>query len=136
MNDTKSVPFAHMPTVKKSMYTPQVTKKPTIPTNNVKFANHFPICTMVNGTLKFTANCTNSAQFAHPHPKSCEIHTFHANFPRFSVPTSEIVKFHDICILLYFCRFCTLHTCWEATQATANLAKSTINVLIRSQFIL
>ena len=41
MNDVKSVPFAHMPAVKKSMYTPQVTKEPTIPTNNVKFANHF-----------------------------------------------------------------------------------------------
>ena len=34
------------------MYTPQVTKKPIIPTNNAKFADHFPIRTMVNGTLK------------------------------------------------------------------------------------
>ena len=34
------------------MYTPQVTKKPIIIANNMKFTNHFPIRTMVNGTLK------------------------------------------------------------------------------------
>ena len=85
---------------------------------------------------KFTANRAKSAQFTHPHPKSREIHAFHGNFPRFSVPTSEIVKFHDICVFLYFCRFRALHTCWEATQATVNSAKSAINVLIHSQFIL
>ena len=34
------------------MYTPQVTKKPTIHANNVKFANHFLFCTLGNGTLK------------------------------------------------------------------------------------
>ena len=36
----------------KSMYTPQVTKKPTSHANNAKFANHFLFHTMVNGTLK------------------------------------------------------------------------------------
>ena len=136
MNDAKSVPFVHMPTVKKSMYTPQVTKKPTIPTNNVKFANHFPIRTMVNGTLKIYSESCKICPICSPRPKSCEIHAFCANFPRFSVPTSEIVKFHDICILLYFCRFRAFHTCWEATQATVNSAKSAINVLICSLFIL
>ena len=52
MNDTKSVPFAHMRIVKNPSTPPQVTKKPTIHANNVKFANHFPFRTMVNGTLK------------------------------------------------------------------------------------
>ena len=45
---------------------------------------------------KFTANCTKSAQFAHCHRKSCEIHAICTNFPRFSVPTGRIVKFRDI----------------------------------------
>ena len=59
------------------MYTPQVTKKPTIHTNNAKFSNHFPFRTMVNGTLKFTANCAKSAQFANPCPELHEICTLH-----------------------------------------------------------
>ena len=45
---------------------------------------------------KFTANCTKSAQFAHRHHKSCKIRAICTNFPRFSVPTGRIVKFHDI----------------------------------------
>ena len=45
---------------------------------------------------KFTANCAKSAQFAHCHHKSCKIHTICINFPRFSVSTGRIVKFHDI----------------------------------------
>ena len=45
---------------------------------------------------KFTANCTKSAQFAHHHRKSCEIRAICTNFPRFSVPTGRIAKFHDI----------------------------------------
>ena len=45
---------------------------------------------------KFTANCTKSAQFAHRHHKSCEIHAICTNFPRFSVPMGRIVKFRDI----------------------------------------
>ena len=53
MNDAKFTPFAHMRAVKKKIHVhPQVTKKPTIRANNVKFANHFLIRTMVNGTLK------------------------------------------------------------------------------------
>ena len=34
---------------------------------------------------KFTANCAQSAQFAHPCPESCEIRAIHADFPGFSV---------------------------------------------------
>ena len=49
---------------------------------------------------KFTANCTKSAQFAHRHCKSREIHIICTNFPRFSVPTGRIVKFCDICVPL------------------------------------
>ena len=41
---------------------------------------------------KFTANCTKSAQFAHPNCESREIRSICANFPRFSVPTSKIAK--------------------------------------------
>ena len=41
-----------MRTVKNPRTPPQVTKKPTIHANNAKFTNHFPIRTMVNGTLK------------------------------------------------------------------------------------
>ena len=46
--------------------------------------------------LKFTANCTKSAQFAHCHRKSHKIRAICINFPRFSVPTGRIVKFCDI----------------------------------------
>ena len=49
---------------------------------------------------KFTVNCTKSAQFAQLHRKSCEIHAICTNFPRFSVPTGRIAKFHDICVPL------------------------------------
>ena len=49
MNDAKS---AHIGTQLKIHIHPQVTKKPTICPNNAKIANHFLICTMVNGTLK------------------------------------------------------------------------------------
>ena len=52
MNDAKSVPSTHIRAVKKSKYTPQVTKKPAIHANNVKFTNHSLFRTMVNGTLK------------------------------------------------------------------------------------
>ena len=45
---------------------------------------------------KFTANCAKSAEFAHCHRKSREIHTICVNFPRFSVPMGRIVKFRDI----------------------------------------
>ena len=45
---------------------------------------------------KFTANCAKSAQFAHRHCKSREIHAICANFPKFSVPMGRIVKFRDI----------------------------------------
>ena len=41
---------------------------------------------------KFTANCAKSAQFAHCHRKSRKIRAICVNFPRFSVPTSEIAK--------------------------------------------
>ena len=41
---------------------------------------------------KFTANCTKSAQFAHPNCESCEIHAICTNFLRFSVPTGKIAK--------------------------------------------
>ena len=103
MNDAKSAPFAHMPTVKKSMYTPQVTKKPTIPTNNAKFTNHFPIRTMVNGTLKI-------------YSKSCKIHPIHPppiqNHAKFmhSAPISQgslypLVKLSNFVIFAYFCIF-------------------------------
>ena len=85
---------------------------------------------------KFTANCTQSAQFAH----SC------SESPKFTQsmlisqdslsPLAKIAKIHDICTLLYFHRFRAIHTCWETTQAGANSAKSTINVLIHLRFII
>ena len=46
------------------MYTSEVTKKPIIPANNVKFTNHFPIHTMVNETLKI-------------YSELCKIYTIH-----------------------------------------------------------
>ena len=46
------MPFAHIQTPKIPCTPPQVTKKPIIFANNAKFTNHFPIHTMVNGTLK------------------------------------------------------------------------------------
>ena len=72
---------------------------------------------------KFTVNRAKSTQLTHPHPKSHEICAIHTNFLRFSVPTSKIVKFHDICVLLYFCRFRAFHTGSEITQGGANSAK-------------
>ena len=41
---------------------------------------------------KFIANCAKSAQFAHCHRKSHEIHAICANFLRFSVPMGKIAK--------------------------------------------
>ena len=73
---------------------------------------------------KFTANCAKFTQFAHPCPESREIHAIHINFLRFSVPTGKTVKIHDIHALLYFYRFCAVHTGLELTQAGANSAKS------------
>ena len=46
MNDAKSKPFAHIPTVKTSMYTPQSNQKHISLANNAKFMNHFPIHTI------------------------------------------------------------------------------------------
>ena len=48
------------------MYTPQVTKKPIIFANNMKFANHFPIHTMVNGTQKLQRIAQNPLNSSTP----------------------------------------------------------------------
>ena len=78
------------------MYTPQVTKKPTIPANNAKFANHFLIRTMVNGTLKIYSELHKTHPIHGPCPELHEICAIRANFLRFSIPTGKIVKIHAI----------------------------------------
>ena len=92
MNDAKSAPFAHIQTLKNPCTPPQITKKPIIFTNNAKFANHFPIHTMVNGTLKIYSKLCKSTQFTCPYPKSCKIHTIHADFQGIS-PLAKLPKF-------------------------------------------
>ena len=81
-------------------------------------------------------NCAKTTQFSNPCPELCEICTIHANFSRFSIPTGKIVKIHAICVILKFCRFCMIHTCWETTQATVNSAKSTLYLLIHNCFVI
>ena len=85
---------------------------------------------------KFTVNCAKSAQFADPCPESHEICTVHTNFPRFSVPIGKIAKIRSIRVLLYFCRFCVIHTRWETTQAGAHSVKSAMYLLISLCFII
>ena len=46
MNDVKSVPFDHIPTVKNFHVHPPNNQKHIILANNAKFANHFPIRTI------------------------------------------------------------------------------------------
>ena len=52
--------------------------------------------------LKFTVNCTKSAQFTDPCPELREIRTIRANFSRFSIPTGKIIKIHAIRVILKF----------------------------------
>ena len=78
---------------------------------------------------KFTANCTNSAQFAHCHHKSRKIHAICVNFLRFSVPTSKIAKissnshFGQI-MLISLAIFRFIPRKMELPKFTANCTKS------------
>ena len=85
---------------------------------------------------KFTANCAQSAQFAHPCPESLKFMQSMLISQDSLSPLAKIAKIYDICALLYFRRFCAIHTRWETTQAGANSVKSTINVLIHLHFII
>ena len=102
MNDAKSTPFTLIPTVKKSRYTPQVTKRPIVLANNAKFANHFPIHTMVNGTQ-------NLQQIVHNPLNSPVLVQNHTKFVQSTLISqdslSPLAKLQKFMTFVHFCIF-------------------------------
>ena len=85
------------------MYTPQVTKKPTIPTNNVKFAK--PLSNSHHGTW----NSQNLQRIVQNPPNPPTLVQNFTKFMQFTLisrgslcPTGKIIKIHAIHVNLKF----------------------------------